>query len=127
MVFNAVFNPNNRHLDDLPTIYGYNAGQRASLSLSCDTECVGYLIAQDGTDLGYCVCESHVSLAATLGCLEDTAPERHIESFRRHYPDGYIMEYVPKGQVKDHKGLTEALRLQAIDPDVAERQRLGKE
>jgi hypothetical protein len=45
-----------------------------------------------------------------LGILEGTRPDRH-ETFRKHYPDGYRMEFVPYAEVEAHAGLKEAFRL----------------
>lgn len=48
----AVYNPNNRPIEELPVIYGFNNG-------SCFGDCVaGVLIAADGEPLGSHACSS---------------------------------------------------------------------
>ena len=39
-----------------------------------------------------------------LGVLEGTRPDRH-ERFRKHYPDGYRMVFVPYDDIRSHEGL----------------------
>ena len=95
----AIFNPNNLPISDLPVIYGFNnGGQHGWMS--------AVLLAEDGTHLGGHICSSEAYMPADLGILEGTRPDRH-EDFKKHYPDGYKMEFVKH----NHKGLENACKL----------------
>jgi hypothetical protein len=99
----AVHNPHGKPLDELPVIYGFNnGGTRGFMS--------ALLIAQDGTELGGHICSSEAYMPADLGILEGTRPDCH-EGFRKHYPDGYRMEFVGYDQVPNHAALMEAIRI----------------
>ena len=56
------------------------------------------------------MCPSEAYMPADLGILEGTRPDRH-EGFRKHYPDGYRMEFVGYEQVRNHAALMEAIRI----------------
>jgi len=113
----AVFNPRNKPVSELPVIYGFNNGGSSGWLSAI-------LIAQDGTPLGGHCCSSEAYMPHDLGILEGTRPDRH-EDFRKHYPDGYRMEFIPYGKAKDHAGLTEAYRLNDILADKAKKGRDG--
>ena len=69
---------------------------------------VAFLLAEDGTALGSHACSHESYMPHDLGILEGTRPDRH-EDFRKHYPDGYRMEFVSYSDAKDHEGLNKAL------------------
>ena len=87
----AVFNPHNKPLANLPVIYGFNNGGEPGWMYAC-------LLAEDGAGLGSHVCSSEGYMPHDLGVLEGARPDRH-EDFRKHYPDGYRMEFVGKDEV----------------------------
>ena len=100
---NAVYNPHGKPIDELPVIYGFNnGGTRGFLQ--------GALIAEDGTWLGGHICSDEAYMPADLGILEGTRPDRH-EEFRKHYPDGYRIEFVPYHEVLSHEKLMDAIRI----------------
>lgn len=103
----AVFNPHNKPIEELPTIYGFNnGGSREWYSAQ--------LLAEDGTGLGGHVCSHESFMYGDLGILEGSRPDRH-ETFRAHYPDGYRMDFIPESEVRTHEGLALAYqRNQAI-------------
>lgn len=97
----AVFNPHGKPLNELPVIYGFNnGGQTGWLH--------GVLIAEDGTVLGGHTCSAEGYMPHDLGILEGTRPDRH-ETFRTHYPDGYMMDFVGYDDAENHSGLAAAL------------------
>lgn len=96
----AVFNPHNKPVTELPVIYGFNNGGSYEWY-------TGFLLSEDGEGLGSHICSSEWFMPGDLGCLEGSRPDRH-EDFRKHYPDGYRMEFVPERDVKTHPGLTAA-------------------
>lgn len=108
----AVFNPHGKPVTDLPTIYGFNnGGQGGMLS--------AVLLAEDGTHLGGHCCSAEGYMRHDLGVLEGSRPDRH-ETFRKHYPDGYKMDFVGAVDVKTHAGLDAAYKAnQASRPDTA--------
>lgn len=96
----AVFNPQGKLLEELPTIYGFNNGGSSGWMSAV-------LIAEDGTLLGGHCCSSEAYMPADLGILENTRPDRH-EEFQKHYPDGYKMEFVGYKDADNHSGLIAA-------------------
>lgn len=98
----AIYNPNELSLDQLPVIYGFNNGGSPGWY-------EGVLIAEDGTYIGNHLCSAEGYMPHDLGILEGTRPDRH-ETFRKHYPDGYRMEFVSEREVREHSGLMEAYR-----------------
>lgn len=102
----AIYNPLNKPINELPVIYGFNNG-------GSNEWYSGVLMAQDGTFLGAHICSSENYMWHDLGILEGTRPDRH-EDFKKHYPEGYRMEFVKGNQVKSHIGLMEAYRLNQL-------------
>lgn len=100
---NAVYNPHNKPLEELPIIYGFNNGGSPGWY-------VGQLIAADGTGLGSHISSDEFYMYGDLGIDEGSRPDRH-ETFRSHYPDGYRMEFVSHDDVKQNKGLAAAFKL----------------
>lgn len=98
----AVYNPHHKDLDDLPTIYGFNNGGSHQMLQAV-------LMAEDGTSLGSHCCSAECYMPHDLGILEDTRPDRH-DDFKKHYPDGYKMEFVSYNHVSDHEGLQKAFK-----------------
>lgn len=61
----------------------------------------------NGTGLGGHVCSSEFYMPGDLGVLDGSRPDRH-EGFRKHYPDGYRMDFVTATDVLSHPGLEAA-------------------
>lgn len=99
----AVFNPHDKPLSELPVIYGFNNGGSPGWMNAV-------LLAEDGAGLGGHICSSEAYMYHDLGILEGTRPDRH-EGFKKHYPDGYRMDFVPRDSVMSHEGLERAYRL----------------
>ena len=99
----AVFNPSNRPLEELPFIYGFNNGGDPDFL-------IGVLLAQDGTCLGSHCCSHEGFMRGDLGVDEGSRPDRH-EHFKAHYPDGYRMAFVRGNDVATHDGLNKAVAL----------------
>ena len=97
----AIHNPNNMPLDMLPRIYGFNNG---GYHQWLDAQ----LISEDGTYLGSHTCSDETYMPYDLGIIEGSRPDRH-ETFRKHYPGGYVMQFVPYGSFNLCPGLVEAV------------------
>jgi hypothetical protein len=93
----AIFNPHGKPLAELPIIYGFNNGGSPGWYHA-------QLIAEDGTGLGGHLCSAEGYMPHDLGILEGTRPDRH-EGFRKHYPEGYRMAFVPYAEVDSHAAL----------------------
>lgn len=102
---NAIHNPNDMPEHMLPVIYGFNNGGSPGFMSAV-------LIAQDGTPLGGHICSNEGFMPGDLGILEGARADRH-EGFRKHYPDGYRMEFVGYDAVANHAGLQEAFKKNA--------------
>lgn len=101
----AVFNPHNKPVQELPTIFGFNNGGQSGWLQAV-------LISEDGTELGGHCCSSEAYMPHDLGILEGSRDDRH-EKFRQHYPEGYRMEFVGNAAVPGHAKLKRAFELHA--------------
>lgn len=90
----AIFNPNDKPLEELPFIYGFNNGGPSGWMSGC-------LIAEDGTGLGGHLCSNEGYMEHDLGILEGSRKDRHENDFQKHYPDGYQMDFVTGDKVRD--------------------------
>lgn len=90
----AVYNPHDKPIHELPVIYGFNNGGSPGWLHAC-------LLADDGTVLGGHICSGEGYMFHDLGLLEGCRPDRH-ETFRKHYPDGYRMEWVSSEQLANN-------------------------
>lgn len=101
-----VFNPQDKPLDELPIIIGFNNGGQ-----------MGWLeavaIAQDGTILGGHICSSEAYMPHDLGLIEGARSDR-FDEYCKHYPDGFRCEFVPHAKAKDHDGLKAAFQLYVL-------------
>lgn len=112
MANNAIHNPHGKPVAELPVIYGFNNGGNTSNWMGC-------LIAEDGTPLGTHVCSSESFMLDDLGILEGTGHWRH-EEFKKHYPDGYVMEFVSLEDVETHVKLNKAFEAHKLTNPGAE-------
>ena len=99
----AVFNPQDKPINDLPVIYGFNNGGSEGFMH-------GQLIAEDGTGLGGHLCTHEGFMLGDLGIRNGSRTDRH-ETFKKHYPDGYRMDFVSYNDVDSHEALLEAFEL----------------
>ena len=99
----AAFNPQGKKLSELPVIYGFNNGG-SEYFLSA------VLLAEDGTGLGGHGCSNECYMRSDLGILEGSRPDRH-DGFKKHYPDGYRMDFVSYEDVPGHEELNKAIEL----------------
>lgn len=95
----AIFNPHNKPVDELPFIYGFNNGGSHQMLMA-------QLLAADGTAMGSHCCSHECYMRGDLGIEEGHRADRH-EYFQKHYPDGYRMAFVKW----EHEGLQAAYRL----------------
>jgi hypothetical protein len=100
----AIYNPQQKAVDSLPVIYGFNNGGMPGLLSAV-------AIAEDGTCLGGHACSHEWFMEGDLGMLEGTRKDRHENSYQPHYPDGYRMEFVPSADIKKHLKLQAAFEL----------------
>ncbi len=100
----AVFNPHNKPIEELPTIYGFNNGGS-----------IGFMeamaIAEDGTCLGSHLCSDECFMCGDLGIYAGLRKDRHEGSYQKHYPDGYKMDFVPCEEIEGHAALNKAFTL----------------
>lgn len=108
----ASFNPHDKPLEELPVIWGFNNGGSPGWYS-------GVLLADDGTSLGGHVCSHEGYMRHDLGIVEGSRPDRH-ETFRKHYPNGYRMDFVPAAEVTTHPGLEAAYQRNQAKRDASE-------
>lgn len=99
----VVYNPNERPLHELPVIYGFNNGGSPGFYSA-------QLLSEKGEDLGGHLCSDEGYMRADLGILEGSAVYRH-ELFRKKYPNGYRMEFVPSNEIKNHYKIQNIFKL----------------
>lgn len=93
----AIYNPHGKPIEDLPVIYGFNNGGNPGMYEAC-------LLSEDGTFLGNHLCSAEGYMPFDLGVSEGSRPDRH-ETFRKHYPDGYRMDFIPLKDAPTHAEL----------------------
>jgi len=103
---NVVYNPEEKEISELPVIYGYSTGRELLYPHSVP----GYLIGEKGNVFRSQISSNEEYLPSDLGVLEGESPGRH-EEFKKHYPNGYRMEFVKKEQMENNKGFREAYKL----------------
>lgn len=108
----ASYNPHNKPLSELPVIWGFNNGG----SPRCYS---GVLLADSGHCLGSHICSNESYMPHDLGIIEGSRPDRH-ETFKKHYPDGYRMDFVGEADVMTHPGIEAAVQANAALPPQAE-------
>lgn len=74
---------------------------------------IAYAIGDDGVILGSHWCSHECYVPNDLGVNEGSRPDRH-ETYGKHFPNGYEMEFVPASKVETHEGLQEAFRLNQL-------------
>lgn len=98
----VVFNPHGKPILELPAIYVFNNGGPPNYLQ-------GYAMAQNGVILGEHICSHEGYMIADLACVEGWQMGRH-HGYKKHYPDGYRMEFVLSSEIASHEGLQRALR-----------------
>lgn len=71
---------------------------------------IAYAMAEDGTVLGSHWCSNEFYVPQDLGIVEGSRPDRH-ETYKKHYPNGYEMEFIRSQDINTHEGLNEAFEL----------------
>jgi len=97
----AFYSPQNKPLEELPIIYGFNNGGDPGWMDAV-------ALSADGHVLGGHVCSDEGYMPYDLGILENSRSSKP-EGYRKHYPDGYKMEFVPSENISSHEGLQAAL------------------
>ena len=80
---------------------------------------VAYAMGDEGTVLGSHYCSNEYYVSNDLGVIVGCRPDRHV-TYKKHFPDGYEMEFVRASDVVDHKGIQEAFRLNQLQGEEAE-------
>lgn len=99
----VVFNPKELPLESLPAIYCFNNGGPPEFLQAL-------AISADGKVLGDHCCSHEGYMPYDLGVIEGTRPDRHEQSYQKHYPNGYRMEFVPSEDIDKHAGLLAAVK-----------------
>ena len=99
----AIHNPHGKPVEELSTIFGFNNGGSSGFYFA-------QLLADDGMGMGSHICSDEGFMPGDLGTLPGYREDRH-EGFRRAYPDGYRMEWVPSTEMAKHEKFQAALKL----------------
>jgi hypothetical protein len=71
---------------------------------------IAYAMGDDGVVLGSHWCSHEGFVPHDLGVTPGTRPDRHV-TYKKHFPEGYEMEFVPASKVMTHEGLLRAFEL----------------
>jgi len=118
----AIHNPHGKPLDALPVIYAFS-------NVRGGGDGICYAMAEDGTVLGSHWCSHEAYAPHDLGVLEGARPDRH-EGYRKHYAEGYRMDFIQSSNVEGHAGLKRAFALnqqQAKEADAGDSAAHGEE
>ena len=74
---------------------------------------MAYAMGDDGVVLGSHWCSSEYYIPHDLGVTEGSRPDRH-EEYKKHFPNGYEMEFIHSSDIKTHQGLTKAFELNQL-------------
>lgn len=99
---NAIWNPHNKPVETLPVIFGFNNGGSEGWYHAV-------ALAEDGTALGEHICSHEGYMRHDLGIIDGTRRDRHEESYKKHYPDGYRMAFIAYAEVRECKELLAAI------------------
>ena len=77
---------------------------------------IAYAMAEDGCVLGSHWCSHEGFVPGDLDVTPGRRMDRH-EHYKKHYPDGYEMVFVPAHEVKTHPGLVAAWKLNQDNGD----------
>jgi hypothetical protein len=92
---NAVcYNPKGLEQDKLPKIFCFS-------NVKGGGDGMALAVAEDGHVLGDHWCSNEHYVPHDLGVLEGCRLDRHEESYQKHYPEGYQMEFVHSDEVMD--------------------------
>lgn len=98
-----VYNPNEKDIEELPWIIGFNNGGSPGWFSAV-------AIAEDGHVLAGHICSEESYMYHDLGIVEG-ATWKH-DKYQEYYPDGYRMDFVPYNQLKNgekHEVLEKAI------------------
>lgn len=104
----VVFNPLNVDVKTLPVIYGFNNGGGSGMLSAV-------AIAEDGKCLAGHFCSAEGYMLHDLGIIEGSREDRHTNSYKVHYPNGYRMEFVSSDAMAGHEKLHVAFKLNDED------------
>ena len=79
---------------------------------------IAYAMGDEGTILGSHWCSHEFYIPDDLGVREGSRPDRH-ETYKKHFPNGYEMEFVRASDIADHVGLQESFKLNALQGEEA--------
>jgi len=99
----ASHNPEGKPLDALPVIYAFS-------NVRGGGDGICYAMAEDGTVLGSHWCSHELYAPHDLGVSEGARPDRH-ETYRKHYPGGYRMDFIVADAIEGNEGLKAAFAL----------------
>lgn len=99
----TVYNPNDiEDLETLPVIFGYVVRKGRGY-------CNVAAMSEDGVTLYEHSCSDESWAAIDLGVAKFTALDVHENVYKKHYPDGYHMEWVSEFEVEKHERFQAAL------------------
>jgi hypothetical protein len=101
---NVIYNPNNKPIEELPVIMGFNNGGSPGLYSAV-------AVAEDGKCLGGHCCSHEGYMPYDLGIIENARSDRHKESYQKHYPEGYRMEWIPSDRIAGHEKLQKVIKM----------------
>lgn len=100
----AVWNPNDKDLEELPTIFGFNNGGSQGLYHA-------QLLSEDGVGLGSHGCSNEGFMPGDLGIRKESWRLDRHETFQEYYPEGYKMDFVSSDEIESNEEFQETLEV----------------
>lgn len=96
-----VYNPKSLDESKLPIIYCFNNGGIHDMLHAI-------AMAEDGNVVGAHICSSESFMLKDLGITNDLSGKR--AGYEKHYPDGYVLQWIETSEAATHPGLMEAYK-----------------
>lgn len=113
----VVYNPNNKPVEELPFIYGFNNGGARDWYEALS-------ISADGHILGQHICSHELYMPSDLDIIHPDG--RRHEAYKKHYPEGYRCDFIPFDSVSEHEGLQEAFKLLKVNYKPVDESQMAK-
>lgn len=99
----VAFNPHNKPVEDLPTIWCFNNGGSPGFFDAV-------ALAENGDVLGGHLCSHEGFIPGDLGAHVGHRLDRHENQYSKCYPDGYKMHFIPSSELENHQGINDACK-----------------
>lgn len=105
-------------MSDKPKIYFF-------ISRRMGSDFIVNALAEDGTWFGNHMSSSEYYAQHDIGYTDSKFSEYRRVKYDEHYPNGYEKVWVPMNEVDEHPGLSEAYRLNQLQKETDEKEKVA--